>query len=204
MLPVITQAELNIEPIEWLGLHRKYQNAGELEILVALARSIDAHSMLEIGCRDGRTAKLMLHNVPSLQRYIGVDVESGYQPEHAHQLDEIPKIPGQYANGDPRFELILRPNGSFDLLDDDLQSCDIVYIDGDHGRWAVRHDSILAFQIVRKDGLIVWHDYNNAMTVDVKTVLDDFAKYGFPIKLIEGTWFACMRQIKKPGGNWVP
>jgi predicted O-methyltransferase YrrM len=194
MLLAIPQAELGIEPIEWLGLHREYQNAGELEILAALVRSIDAHDMLEIGCRDGRTAKLMLHNVPTLRRYQGIDVEPGYRPQHSHQLSEMPKIPGLYANNDPRFELILRPRGSLDLTANDLPPCDIAYIDGDHGHIAVNHDSNLAFKVVRPGGLIVWHDYNNATTVDVKKIIDFYASCGKLITLIEGTWLAYMRK----------
>jgi predicted O-methyltransferase YrrM len=195
-LPVTPQSMLDVAPIEWLALPREYQNPGEMEVLAALARSISARDMLEIGCRDGRTARLMLHNVPTLQRYQGIDVKPGYRPQHSHQLSEIPKIPGMFANDNPRFELILRPRGSLDLTADDLPPCDICYIDGDHGDFAVNRDSNLAFRIVRPGGLIVWHDYNNSPTVDVKKIIDFYAACGYPIKLIAGTWFAYMRNGK--------
>jgi predicted O-methyltransferase YrrM len=191
MLPITPKSELGITPIEWLGLPREYQNDGEIEVLVALARSIEARAVLEIGCNRGRTARLLLHNVPSLEIYHGVDVPLTYTPQLDHQRREIPARPGEFAFSDPRFELLLRDHGSFDLKASDLPRYDLVYVDGDHGDRAVRHDSLLACKVTRPGGLIVWHDYNNASTVDVKAVLDELATaFGWPIKLIENTWFA--------------
>ena len=45
MIPVTRKSELAIVPISWLGLPRKYQNEGEMEILAALARSVDVVSI---------------------------------------------------------------------------------------------------------------------------------------------------------------
>jgi predicted O-methyltransferase YrrM len=194
MLPVTRQSELDVQPIDWLGLHREYQNVGEMEVLAALARSIEARSMLEIGCRDGRTAKLMLHNVPTLERYLGVDVEPGYEPQLAGQRAEIVAEPGKLALGDPRFELIVRPRGSADLtihFGKDRRFFDICYIDGDHSAAVVRHDSELALVLTRVGGLIVWHDHGNA-TVEVTGVLEALA-VNLPIRWIERTWFAYLR-----------
>jgi predicted O-methyltransferase YrrM len=194
MLPVTLKSELDIEPIEWLGLPREYQNAGEIEILVALARSVEARAILEIGCNRGRTARLLLHNVSTLEVYHGIDVPQTYQPQLAHQLREIPARPGEFAFADPRFELFMRDRGSFDLTASDLSRYDMVYVDGDHGDRAVRHDSQLANEVTRPGGLIVWHDYHNGSTVDVKVIIDELAMSGWPIRLIEKTWFAyCAR-----------
>jgi predicted O-methyltransferase YrrM len=194
MLPIISQFEFNVTSIAWLGLHREYQNPGELEILVALARSVEARTMLEIGCRDGRTAKLLLHNVPTLERYVGVDVPPSYQPQHDFQRGEMTQWPGELATSDPRFDLIIHKRGSLDLTAEEMPCWfDIAYIDGDHGDVAVRHDSMLAREVVRSGGLIVWHDYSNATTVDVKAVLDEFLANGWPLKQIDRTWFAYMQ-----------
>jgi predicted O-methyltransferase YrrM len=187
MLPVTRQSELDVRPINWLGLHRDYQNVGEMEVLATLARSLE--SMLEIGCRDGRTAKLMLHNVPTLERYVGVDLEPGYEPPLACQRSEIVDEPGKLALADPRFELLLRPRGSLDLVAAGFkQKFDICYIDGDHSAAAVRHDSELALAVTRVGGLIVWHDHGNA-AVEVTGVLEALA-VNLPIRWIERTWFA--------------
>jgi predicted O-methyltransferase YrrM len=188
-LSVTTRAELpDVQRIDWLGLHRDYQNVGELEILAALARSIEARNMLEIGCRDGRTAKLMLHNVPTLARYVGVDVAKGHEPQLACQRGEMVEHPGELALSDSRFELVVRPRGSLDLVAADFsERFDVCYIDGDHSAAAVKQDSGLALEVTC--GLIVWHDYGNA-AVEVTGVLDSL---DLPISRISGTWFAYHR-----------
>lgn len=189
MLPVVDRAGLGVEPIDWLGLHREYFNSGELQILVALARSIGARSMLEIGCRDGRTARLMLYNVVTLSRYVGVDVIGDYEPSLVCQRGEMVEHPGELVRHDPLFELMLRARGSLDLTPGDFPEWfDLVYIDGDHSAAAVMHDSKLAFQVTRPGGLVVWHDVGNA-AVEVTEVIDELAAHR-DIRAIDGTWLA--------------
>ena len=94
---------------------------------------------------------------------------------------------------DPRFHLIVSPRGSFDLGADDLEPCDAIFIDGDHGIEAVLHDSALAYCLTRPEGIIIWHDYHDLGTVDVKTVLDDLHGNGRNILHVEGTWLAFER-----------
>jgi predicted O-methyltransferase YrrM len=191
MLPVTAHSSLDVQPIDWLGLHREYVNTGEMEILVALARSIGARSMLEIGCRDGRTARLMLFNCVSLCRYVGVDVADGYEPALACQRSEILTQPGELVRHDPLFELVVSARGSLDLTPDDFhERFDICYIDGDHSAAAVMHDSKLAFAIVRPGGIITWHDVGNS-SVQVTGTVEAFATaHDLPIRRIAETWLA--------------
>ena len=179
--------------IDWLGLHREYLRPGEMEIIVDLVRSVDAKDMLEIGCRDGRTARVLLTNVRSLRRYIGVDVPMSYQPALEHQRREMVPRPGFLAATDGRFELIIREHGSLDLTPDELPDFDAVFIDGDHSEAAVLHDSQLAAAIVRPQGIIIWHDANNG-SVEVTQVLDHLRAQNWPIETVEGTWLAYRRR----------
>jgi predicted O-methyltransferase YrrM len=192
VIPSISKTELDPWPVNWLGLHREYLQPGEMEIIVALVRSIKATSMIEFGCRDGRTAKILLHNAPMLERYIGLDVPMSYQPILAHQRSEMVAQPGFFARDDPRFELVIRPRGSLDLKADDLPLVDAAFIDGDHSESVVAHDSDLASAIVKPGGLIIWHDYFNG-AVEVQRVLDRLASLGWPIQTIDGTWLAFCR-----------
>ena len=178
--------------IDWCGLHQGYLQVGEMEILVDLVRSVDARTMIEIGCRDGRTARVMLKNVSSLERYIGVDVTRDYMPAFAHQRDEMVPEPGVLATGDARFELIVRPRGSLDLSLDDLPECDAIFIDGDHSEEAVARDSDLSLSIVRSSGVVIWHDATND-GVEVKRVLDRLRTEGWPIETVPNTWLAFCR-----------
>lgn len=149
-----------------------------------------ARTVVEFGCNNGRTAAAVLRNVQTVERYIGVDVPVGYVTPCKVQRREVPDVPGELALVDPRFELILRERGTFDLTADDLPACDVVFIDGDHSESAVLNDRSLAQRIVRPGGLIVYHDDNGLRTVDVSRVLDDLHERGADIQHVAGTWLA--------------
>jgi predicted O-methyltransferase YrrM len=182
--------ELPIEEIDWRGLHRNYLMAGEMAIIAALVRGIAARSMVEIGCRDGRTARVMLDNVSTLQSYVGVDVPMTYQPGLPSQRTEMVGDPGRYAASDARFRLIIRPRGSLDLTAEEIRDCDAVFIDGDHSEAVVSHDSTLALSVVRPGGLVIWHDYTSRHLDDVTRVLNGLASDGLSITHVVGTWLA--------------
>jgi predicted O-methyltransferase YrrM len=192
LLSTVAKETLDLWPINWLGLSRNYLGDGEMEIIAALVRSVNAKTMIEFGCRDGRTACVLLRNVPSLQRYIGIDVPMSYQPGLPHQRREMVPNPGWRAFSDPRFELVLRPCGSLDLTERDLEPCDAAFIDGDHSERVVTHDSELARALVRPGGMIIWHDYVNH-AVEVTRVLDRLSFDGWPIQAVEKTWLAFCR-----------
>lgn len=175
------------------GLPDKYVHPGELDVLIELFRSVGARRIAEFGCNNGRTAAAVLRNLPSVERYIGVDVPAGYSFACKVQARETPAIPGEYALDDPRFELKLRPLGTFDLTPEDFPECDLVFIDGDHSEAAVRHDRDLAMRIVRPGGLVVYHDDNGLSVVDVSRVLDVLHDGGADIRHVAGTWLAVER-----------
>jgi predicted O-methyltransferase YrrM len=192
LLETVGKEALDLWPVNWLGHPRSYLNDGEMEVIAALARGVEPKTMIEFGCRDGRTASVLLHNIPQLERYIGIDVPMSYSPELAHQRSEMVAHPGWRAFSDPRFELILRPCGSLDLTAADLEPCDVAFIDGDHSERVVAHDSHLAREIVRKGGIIIWHDYFNG-AVEVQQVLDRLHDQGWPIQHVADTWLAFCR-----------
>jgi len=194
---MVESVELPVQPIQWLGLPRDYLQPGEMEALVALVRSIKAESMVEFGCRNGRTARVLLHNVATLNRYIGVDVPWGYRPGLPQQRAEMVMRPGWLMRKDPRFELVLPDRGTLDLEPQDFQPVDAVFIDGDHSQRVVAHDSRLAQAIVRPGGLVVWHDYLNQDVNDVTLVIDELIGNGWPIRVVTGTWLAFMHKARE-------
>lgn len=200
-LRTVPKAMFNVVPIAWGSLPKRYLNPGELEVLIAMVRSVNARSVLEIGVNSGRTARALLDNVPTIEHYQGIDVTPGYSFACKVQRNEVPPRPGLYALDDPRFELILRRRGSFDLTPSDLRRADVVFIDGDHGRAAVTRDSALAEHVVRPGGLIIWHDYHDLGNVDVRDVLHERAP-GFNAEVlhIEGTWIAFQSVPQTPAG----
>lgn len=89
-LPLVPQSQLEIKPIDWGNLPKRFLNPGELEVLVALINGVKAARVVEFGTNEGRTAAAILRNVPTVRRYIGVDVLPGYVPKCAVQKNEIP------------------------------------------------------------------------------------------------------------------
>jgi len=173
-----------------------YLNDGELDVLIALLRSVNPVRVLEIGVNVGHTAAAVLAAMPAIAQYIGVDVPPDYVPSREWQKQEIPSEPGSIIS-DARFQLIVRPKGSFDLTAAELEPCHAVFIDGDHGRTAVLCDSALAHQIVPPGGIIVWHDYNDAEGVDVRSVLDELATQDGGITHVADTWLV-FKKISTP------
>lgn len=188
--------KVKIEPakIDWTGLPTGYLNGGELEVLVTLVRSVSPRAVIEFGCNEGRTAKALLRHVPEIEQYVGVDVLPGYVFQKSVQKGETPARPGHLAIADERFELRVSARGSFDLTAADLPVADAVFIDGDHGERAVRHDTALALELLRPGGIIIWHDYHDLGVVDVRDVLHAFAADGMAIQHVEGTWIAYCRK----------
>lgn len=169
-------------------------NPGELEVLVALARLAAPRVAVEFGVNEGRTAKALMRNVDTIERYVGIDVPHGYVTDKIVQRREVPQQPARLALDDARFRLIIARRGSHDLAPEDLPECDFAFIDGDHGRDGVTKDTQLACHRVRPGGLIVWHDYHARGTVDVQAVLEEYARTSArPIHHVEGTWLAFMR-----------
>lgn len=187
-LLVVGQNTLPFIAIRWGSLERRYMNPGEIEVLAALYKKHGIKSVLEIGVNEGRTARLMLDNVRSIERYVGIDVFPGYQFKKEVQRAEVPKQPGYLAGNDPRFTLIVRNQGSIGYPVEYLGEFDAVFIDGDHSYAAVHHDTELATKLNPK--LIVWHDYHDLGTVDVREVMHELLAKGRKIYNIDKTWFA--------------
>jgi predicted O-methyltransferase YrrM len=187
----VARSEIGIARLR--PFHNQYLNDVETGLLVTLVNSVKPKVMIEIGCQEGRTAKIILDNVPTLQRYIGIDVPPGTAPTLTCQQTEIPHSAGVYASADERFWLLVRERGSLDVGPQDLEPCDAMFIDGDHSTRAVAHDSDLARVLVRPGGIIVWHDFANP-AVEVTNVLQRLSNQGWPITAIQDSWLAYCRR----------
>jgi predicted O-methyltransferase YrrM len=181
--------ELGFRPVT--GPFSKYMTPQETALLIALVDSVSPQVMIEFGCNEGITAKRILDNVPTLQRYIGIDVPSDHVPTLECQLSEVPDYAGSHVLDDERFYLMVA--SSQNLTGDELELCDAVFIDGDHSAAAVMHESHIARALLRPGGIIVWHDYQNP-AVEVTQVLDTLCEQGWPIDAVEHSWLAFMRR----------
>lgn len=193
MLPVTHIAP---DEVRSTGLPSRFTNPGEYGTLVALARSVGATRFLETGINQGRTAAMFLRNMPQIARYVGIDVPPETHLPLSVQRDEVPAIAGEYVQNDLRVTVIVREGGSFNVQPHEIGQVDFAFIDGDHSEAGIVRDTELAKECVRNGGLIVWHDYHNFGTVDVKRVLDKWQAEGQPIRHVHGTWLAVMTNIK--------
>lgn len=144
----------------------------DVEPLIAFSRTFRPKTVIEIGIQRGATAKCILDNSPWIETYIGIDVMPGYRTSVAAQQGEVPQIAGEIVRHDPRVKLIVKPNGTRDLTPADLPAADLIFIDGDHSLHGVLSDTLLARQVIRKVGIICWHDYGNYLVPDVSTAID--------------------------------
>lgn len=186
---------IRLRPREYdtAGLPTRYFNPGELERLLHLYESVNPEVVIEFGVNTGRNAVAALRNIASIRRYVGVDVTPDYRTHLQVQRKEIPARPGELALGLPQFELIVRPRGTFELTAEDLPQCDAVFIDADHSRVGVLNDRALALQVVRKGGVIIYHDDNCLPVVEVTQTLNELGAQGAVIQHVADTWLAFER-----------
>lgn len=172
------------------GLPARYFHAGELETLMALIESVKAETVVEFGVNNGRNPAAVLRNFAFVKQYIGVDVPPEYETQMRVQRNEIPVIPGELALKDPRFKVIVKPRGTFDLTEKDLPKADVVFIDADHSYIGVMNDYALAKKIINPGGMIIFHDDNCLPVVEVTQALNTLCEQGAKIYHVENTWLA--------------
>lgn len=78
MLPTIARSLLDAAPIDYIG--NEYLNADETAIVVALMRSVKPRTVIEIGTQRGLTARCILAHVPTIEKYVGIDVPADHHP----------------------------------------------------------------------------------------------------------------------------
>lgn len=175
------------------GLPSEYFNPGELAVLLHLFESVSPRVVIEFGVNAGRTPAAVLRNLATVGRYVGVDVLPGYKTVMPVQRNEVPKRPGILVEDNPRFELVLRARGSFDLAAADLPPADAIFIDADHSREGVMNDYGLARALVRPGGIIVFHDDNCRREVQVTETLNELCSAGAQIVHVKDTWISYER-----------
>lgn len=179
---------IKINP-RWPRQSRNYMLPWEEATLLTFLDSIKPKRMIEFGINEGITASAVLKWIESIEYYLGIDVPFDHIMPLAGQQSEVPKEAGCLVNGDPRVEVFLRTGNGSDNSIIAKAPFDVAFIDGDHSRDGVLRDIDVAEKVLRPNGWIFWHDYNNN-TVEVTAVLEELQQGGRNIIHIDGTMLA--------------
>lgn len=116
-------------------------------VLFKYAATVRPRRILELGSYRGFTARGLLEHSPE-SRLVAVDIE----PTH-----------GEAYASTPLAERVDRRVGpiSLEIVGDDRECFDLVFVDADHAAPAVAHDTEVALRMVAPDGVLLWHDYAN-------------------------------------------
>lgn len=53
---------------------------------------------------------------------------------------------------------------------------DIIFIDGGHDYDTIKNDTEESFKMLKKNGFIIWHDYNSKLHTNVSEYLNELCK----------------------------
>lgn len=70
-----------------------------------------------------------------------------------------------------------------------LNSFDLVFIDGGHDYKTIENDTLKALQMVKKDAIIIWHDFKSNLHTNVTDFIGDFSK-SYDVINVEATMLA--------------
>lgn len=158
-----------------------------LELVAAMSETADGMALppaliVEIGCNEGQTTADIARNFPH-SMVIGIDLpgRGRMSPEQEGEAPSPDRI-GIRAAGLPNVSIIRKPSWEIcwedlrdaaDLRNEDgdpmaaheMQRPILFFIDGDHSYGAVRADTLLCIDLLRRTqcwGALVWHDdYDN-------------------------------------------
>lgn len=130
-----------------------------LSPLKALKRPVD---MLEVGSWEGRSTLFLLGYLPE-GKLTAVDTwEGGAEHEHMADLDALERR-FDYNLSAFQNRLVKRKGLSSVVLSDlasrERECFDFIFIDGSHFADDVMVDAVMAWQLLRKDGILVFDDY---------------------------------------------
>ena len=144
------------DPAAWYRLaEREFgicQRPGEVCALIERLREASPVTAGEIGVRDGGNSLLFIHALPSLQRYLGMDLQVRNRAKLRYLARDGMKA--GFMDADSHHPCtpvkVERWLGG--------QLFDLLFIDGDHRYEGVRRDFLDYGRLVRPGGLIAFHD----------------------------------------------
>jgi len=183
-LPATRRAEVSIPN----AFERKFGTSISLEEaghLGAIARSLPAKKVLEIGTYDGNSALVLATNSHPDAMVVTVDLPPDWDPTKDQSALAFSSEPinltdrgqlGRQIREHPAAARVKQVFGDSGALDWSKFGgpFDLIFIDGCHTEKYVESDTRNALRVLAPGGIIVWHDYG--MIADVSQVVDRFAR----------------------------
>lgn len=150
---------LNMDIIDFEQLYKladgeikPIQIKSEITALIEYLNEFQPKLYCEIGLANGGTCFLISNSIKSLKKVYGIDLHifnKRLQKYFAANLDKL-----KFKTGDSTDQKIIS------WLKNELgsQKLDVLFIDGDHSYKGVKEDFRNYHQLVRENGLIVFHD----------------------------------------------
>ena len=145
----------------------------ELVVISLLISTLKPKKIVEIGTFNGRTTINMALNQPKDGEIITFDL-----PNNKTKLPLAPSeekyILGKDGNrrSHAQIKQIYGDSADYDFTDY-IDRIDFMFVDGSHSYEYTMHDSRLAYNLVRRGGYILWHDYDSPHWPGVTEALNE-------------------------------
>jgi predicted O-methyltransferase YrrM len=164
--------------------------------LLKIARSLDAHVILELGTAYGNTVANLCRALPACRVYTvdaPAELQSGRDVTFSLRPDQIGRVYRQYGYAD-RVVQILANTLSLDLAPYLGGACvDLAIVDACHDTEYVMNDFLKVQPFIRPDGVVLLHDTHPSMSghlLGSYRACMRLRRRGFDVRYLENTWWA--------------
>lgn len=171
----------------------------EVLILSLLIKSYNPRTILEIGTFNGLTTYHMALNSPATTKIHTLDVENQINFVQKNTWDEDLKFilsenkkQKVYGSSLIKNKIQEHIGNSLDYDFSQFEQPEIIFIDGGHDYHVVASDTRKSLNILRSQGLIVWHDYS-CHCEGVYRFLNELS-LSLPLEHIEGSSLVIYRK----------
>lgn len=179
----------------------------ELAIISFLVSKNNPKKVFEIGTFDGRTTLNIANNCPREAKVFTLDLPKKDLDVTGLKIEDGDK---KFVNKDhighrslsaenSKITQLYGDSATFDWAPYN-NAIDFLFIDGSHSYDYVMKDSLTALKIVKDQGLILWHDYDNRFWPGLTTALNELysTRPEFKgLRHIEGTSIVFLQHTRK-------
>jgi len=160
------------------------------DFLNSFSRDVEPTKVLEIGTRYSYAAVSFSYEVPSVKKYVGLDIEVYDQ----NSLEKAKTNLSFFQSGKKEFTFSLKKIDTqkmenLDFLD--KETFDLIHVDGDHSTEGAYCDIINFWNVLNIGGHMLIDDsifYQNVIKDGIKKALKEIKEPSYEINSLRGTW----------------